>query len=296
MRPFSAAFAILSVGLVAAGALAPAASGQSPPRDRFEVLQAAVYGFSQPSATHQGLGNRTVLIEHHLGTGGPLNENASGAAISFLNETPSTGLAYAEFPAPHARFTQYYQSQIVPVALFDGIVAEFGAGAQTLEHFRASYRASRARPPDASINLSGGLVIDHGFLDYEVFAPIDLTGFAVTLRFLLVEEHVPLAQGVGEHRFLVREYLSGVRLSLTGNASFSGRANFSADPSWVESRLFAIAFVQVDAPPAVPRLPESPRVDLLSAVAVPIAVLATGAAMAFMILRYVSAERRSGRL
>ncbi len=284
---------ILAVGLVLAGALLSPASADPAARERFEVLQTAVFAFGAPSPTHQGLDNRTVLFEHNLGTGGPLNDNASVAAAALLNETPLGSLAYADFPAPHSRFTDYYQSQIVPVARFDGIFAEFGGGPQTLAHFRSSYNASRARPADVSINLSGGIVIDHGFLDYQVFAPVDLRDFSVTLRALIVEDHVPAARGVGEYRFLVRVSLSGARLALTGNASFSDRILFSADPSWVESRLSAIAFVQVDAPPAVPRPPESPPFDFLTGAVVPLAVLFTGATMAIMISRSISAERRS---
>lgn len=285
--------AALAAGLVFWAALLPAASGEGPSRDRFEVLQAAVFDFGAPSATHQGLDNRVVLFEHHLGAEGPLNENASGAARAFLSETPPGTVAYAGFLAPHARFTQYYGSEIVPVARFDGLFAEFGGSPQTLGHFRSSFNASRARPADASINLSGALVIDRGFLDYEVFSPVDFTGFSVSLRALLVEDPVASPRGGADQRFLVREYLSGVRLALPGNASFSGRINFSADPAWVESRLSAIAFVQVDAPPPVLRPPRAAPFDFLTAVVVPLAVLTTGATMAVMVLRYVSAERRS---
>lgn len=293
MRGARGAGVFLTAALVLAGAVTPAAFALPATRDRFEVLQSAVFAFGALSPTKQGLGSRCVLLEHHLGTDGPLNADASAAALALLNETPRDALAYGEFAAPHTRFTQYYQSLIVPVARFDGILAEFGGGPQTLQHFAASYNATRARGADASINLSGALVIDRGFLDYEVFSPLDLTGFAVTLRALIVEDHVPLPQGGGEHRYFVREYLSGIRLALGGNASFSGRIDFVADPSWVESRLSAIAFVQVDAPPPGERPQESPRFDFLTAVAVPLAVLATGATMAIMVVRYVSAERRS---
>ena len=293
MRRAGPLCAVLASGLFLASTLPPGVSAEPAARDRFEVLQAAVFGFGAPSATHQGLDNRTVLFEHHVGTGGPLNENASQAAIALLNETPPGTVAYAQFLAPHARFTQYYGSEIVPVARFDGLFAEFGGGPQTLGHLRSSYSASRARAPDASINLSGALVIDRGFLDYEVFSPLDLTGSAVTLRVLLVEDPAAPPPGGGERRFLVREYLSGVRLALEGNASFSGRINFTADPSWVESRLFAIAFVQVDSPPPVERAPRAAPLDFLTAVIAPLAVLATGATMAVMVLRFVSAERRS---
>src|SRR3989304_2727715 len=68
--------AVLASGLFLASTLPPGVSAEPAARDRFEVLQAAVFGFCAPSATHQGLDNRTVLFEHHVGTGGPPHANA----------------------------------------------------------------------------------------------------------------------------------------------------------------------------------------------------------------------------
>jgi hypothetical protein len=270
---------------------AGADSGQA--AQRFEVLQAAFHPLTSFDTTRQPLGLRCVLLELEANATSPEGVEARSAAETLLNSTTRQTLVFAEFPPEHSRFKDYYRATLLPTAIFDGTVRDFGGDAQTLPHYQAALQARAGEPARASINVSSATVISTGHLDYEVFSPDDLTGYTVSVRALLVEDPVASAEAGGDLPFVVREYLPGDRVALTGNASQSGRFNFTLDASWVQTRLFAILFVQVDTPAAGQLPAPYTPFDLLGAVIVPLAALVTGVALALMVARYVAAEREA---
>lgn len=273
---------------------------------RFEILQAAYFGFSQTGPTNQSLTQRAVLLETFVGSGGGADGFAREAAYGLVNNSTRGELLLAEHhlaigPSADAlgtaygndRFGNYYRGQLVPTAIFDGLYKEYGGGTQVAQNYRAGFDAARARAPGASINLSGAVVLDTGFLDFEVFSPLNTSLHRVVLRGVLVEDRVPATAGGDEMRYVVRAGLSGAPLDLTGDATVSGRINFTVATTWIESRLAAIVSVQSDGPKTGSELPGDATGDFASAILAPLAVLVTGIVMAIIIVRYVSAERRA---
>jgi hypothetical protein len=286
-----AAFAVLFGGTLFLSAVAPAAQAAS--ADRFEVLQAVFHPLEAPGSTHQGLTERCVLVEQHATGGSVAESDARGAADALLNNTTRRQLVYAEFGATETRFADYYQSTFIPTAIFDGGGWVAGGGPQALPHAQAAYDEASREVPRASINVSSTIVITGGHLDFEVFVPSDFTGYTGAVRALIVEDRVSSSEANRELRYLVRESLGGGHLAFTGNDTEAGRYNFTLDSSWVQSRLAAIVFVQIDAPPPGQLGGPPPARDLFGAVVVPIAVLVTGATMALIVARYVTAERKA---
>jgi hypothetical protein len=274
-------------------AATPAGAARDPSAGRFEVLQAAFHPLSSLDTTRQPLGLRCVLLELEANATSPEGVEARAAAEALLNETTRQTLVFAEFPPGHSRFLDYYRATLVPTAIFDGTVRDFGGDGQTLTHYQAAFDATAGEPARASINVSSSTVISTGHLDYEVFAPDDLGAYTASVRAVLVEDPVASSGAGGDLHFVVRAYLAGDRVALTGNASQSGRFNFTLDPSWVEGRLSAIVFVQVDRTPPGELQGPTTTFDLLGAVIVPLAALVTGVALALMVARYIAAERRS---
>ena len=281
----------LLAALLVVGALAPTA--QAAGANRFEVLQAVFHPLEAPGWTRQGLTERCVLAEQHA-TGGTVAE-ADGrlATDALLNNTTRRQFVYAEFAENQSRFADYYQSTFIPTAIFDGRGWVAGGGPQALLHAQAAYDEASRELPRASINVSSSMVITAGHLDYEVFVPPDLTGYTGSVRALIVEDRVASAEAQRELRFVVREMLGGGHLAFSGNLTQAGRLNFTLDSTWVLSRLAAIVFVQVDTPPAGQLPGPPPPRDLFGVVVVPIAVLVTGATMAVIFVRYVTAERKA---
>ncbi len=281
----------LATALLVVGALAPTA--QAAAANRFEVLQAVFHPLEAPGWTRQGLTERCVLAEQHATGGSGPEADARLAADALLNNTTRRQFAYAEFSANESRFADYYQSTFIPTAIFDGRGWVAGGGPQALLHAQAAYDEASRELPRASINVSSSMVITAGHLDYEVFVPPDLTGYTGYVRAVIVEDHVASADAQRELRYLVREILGGGHLAFSGNLTEAGRLNFTLDSTWVLSRLAAIVFVQVDAPPSGQLQGPLPARDLFRVVVVPIAVLLTGAAMAVIFARYVRAERKA---
>lgn len=295
----AAASCLLASGLLAAGAV------QGDPA-RFEVLQAAYFGFSQAGPTNQSLAQRAVLLETFVGGGGGADKFAREAAYGLVNNSTRGEFLLAEHhlssgPSADAlqtaygsdRHANYYRGQLVPTAIFDGLYKEYGGGAQVAQNYRAGYEAARARAPGASINLTGAVVLDTGFLDFEVFSPLNTSLHRVVLRGVLVEDRASATAGGDEMRYVVRTGLSGAPLELSGDATVRGRINFTVSTAWVESRLGAIVFVQSDGPKSSPDRTPDPGRGLASLLLVPAAALVTGVVMAIIIVRYVSAERRA---
>lgn len=281
----AAALALIVSGLPVAGATTAAA--------RAEVLQTVFHPITSAGWTHQDFSVRCVLVEQRVDGSDATAQDARAAVDSLLNSTTRRELAYAEFGAGDTRFHDYYQLTLNPTALFDGLGIVAGGGPQAQVHAQAAFDEAARRLPRASINVSSSTAVTTGVLNYEVFAPLDLTGYSVSIKAMLVEDLVYSADAGRELRYFVRQYLAGDRLELHGNTTATGILEFGVDASWVASRLAAVVFVQVDAIPAVP-LPAPPeRADLFAAVVVPLAALATGATLAVMFARYISAERRA---
>jgi hypothetical protein len=286
-----AAFGALSAALLLAGALAPSANAAPP--ERFEVLQSVVHPLDTLGWTRQGLTERCVLVEQHVTAGTAPEADARAAVDALLDNTTRRQLAYAEYGGSESRFADYYRSTFTPTAIFDGLGWVAGGGPQGLLHAQAAYDEASRVLPQASINVSSSTVITTGHLDFEVFVPADLTGYTGAVRAVLVEDNVTSAEAGRPLRYLVRESLGGGAFAFEGNATLEGRLNFTLDPSWVVSRLYAVMFVQIDAPPAHPLGTPPPSYDLVGAILVPIAVLVTGATMAVIFVRYVTAERKA---
>lgn len=267
--------------------------GESSPAapSRFEVLQTVFHPFNASAPSHQNLSTRCVLFENFVNDSNAGAAFSRAAAYALLNNTSRGELAYAELDPSSSRFTDYYRGSLVPEAVFDGTGQEYGGTPQSLQQFEGEAGAKSAVAPGVALSAGGAIVLSAGHIDFTVDSPLTLAGYLVTVRAFLVEDHVPL--GSGEARFLVRAYLVGQRLNFSAPASFEGRINFTKDAPWVESQLAAIVFVQVDAPPPIDRSPGAPAFDLLGAVVVPLAVLATGATLAYIVARYVRAERRA---
>ncbi len=292
-RPETLVLSALAVVLCVCTA-APYGNAAAPP-DRFEVLQAAFHPLSSTEATRQGLDERCVLLEQLVGGESAANADARAAADALVNNSSRSALAYAEFAAPHTRFKEYYRTELAPTAYFDGLGLVSGGGPQARAQFQTALDEAARVLPGASINLSTVVVVSTGHIDYEVFSPLNLQGFTVSVRGLIVEDPVSSAEAGGDVRFVVRQYLAGDRLDLTGDSSRGGRLNFSLEPGWVQSRLAAIVFVQVDAPPAG-RLPqESGSNNFFAEVLVPLAALAAAGALALIFARTLAAQRRSRR-
>lgn len=301
-----AVIAALVVGACVLGPLVPSAVASSEAPGRFEVLQAAFFAFSQSGATHQPLAQRCVLLEDYIASAGSENALARQAAYAILNNTSRSQFVLAEHhplggeaadPLGTAyatdRFTLVYRVQVVPAAGFDGLFWEYRAGNSTRVNYESDYHAARERPAGASVNVSGAVVLDTGFVDYEVFSPLDLSAYRVVVRGVLVEDLLAGPNGSGPFRYVVRAGISGGYLDLTGNTTVSGRINLSVDPSWVESRMAAIMFVQAESLKSGQAPPPLGEVDFLTIIAVPLVVLLTGSVMAFIVVRTVTAERRA---
>ena len=273
-------------------ALVPSPAAAAAP-ERFEVLQAVFHPVSAAGWTRQGFDERCVLVEQHaLGADAPTAE-ARAATEALLNNTTRRQLAYAEFGANDTRFEFYYRSTSVPTAIFDGTARVSGGGPQALPHAEVAYEEAARKAPLASINVSSATVISTGHLDYEVFVPSNMSSYTVSVRAVIVEDLAPSAAAGRDLRFLVRHYLPGDRVGLVGNASVSGRLNFTLESSWVQGRLAAIVFVQVDTPPPGPFPPQMPRVDALGQLVVPLAVIATGSVFALMVARSIRGARKA---
>lgn len=291
-RPTLALLAVVAVAvLLLAGAPSAGASPQDPAR--FEILQAAYHPLNALAPTGQNLSERCVLLEQYAGLGGPQNANARAASDALVNNTTRRALAFAEYHPTHTRFVDYYRASFVPTGIFDGTQWEFGGGQQTLVHYEAGYELARQAPAGASINVTGGVAISNGYIDFDVFSPFNLSAQFVSVRALIVEDPVVSPQDGRELRYVVRQYVVGQRIELLGDSSHTGRFEFTVDPSWVESRLAAVVFVQVDGPRGFEIPAPSAPVDLLGALLVPLAVLVTGSVMAVILVRFVSAERRA---
>jgi hypothetical protein len=292
--PAAAAAAAGAAGVALLLLAVPLSAAAEPPAaERFEVLQALFHPLASPGWTRQGLDERCVLMEQRAEGGSPPEAEARAAADALLGNTTRRQLCYAEFGHNESRFPEYYRSTTVPSAVFDGTARVSGGGPQALLHAQAAYDEAERVAPRASLNVSSGSVITAAHVDYEVFAPEAFAGYTVAVRALIVEDLVDSAEAGRELRYLVRLYLPGDRVELGGNASIAGRLNFSLAPSWVEGRLAAVVFVQIDTPPPSPPIFPSTSFDLVGALLVPAAVLATGAAMALLVARAVRRERRA---
>ncbi len=266
--------ACLVVALVAASVLAPPSlAADEPPR--FAVLQAAYYAFSQQGPTNQTADERAVLLEQSSTPGGPLEDIQHNATDVLLNATTRGQFVMTEYqnsnssdpltpPLASRRLPDYYRAELLPTSIFDGTRRLVAFGPSTPATFIDTYESARAQPAGASIWARGAIVLDNGYLEVEASLDLDLANTRSYLRAVLVEDHLTSPADGRDLRYVVRSFLGNLD---TSGGGATGRFNFTLDPTWLESRLGAVLFVQSDGrvegtPPPAPE----PQGDLLRSV------------------------------